>query len=667
MISGKILRDAIISGANNINNQRSRVDELNVFPVPDGDTGTNMGMTVGAAVRELEALDDSCTVGEAAKTAASAMLRGARGNSGVITSLLFRGFSKALEGKKEADVADIVAALQKGVEGAYKAVMKPTEGTILTVARVASEEAAASDAADVPALWDVVLTAGQKALEDTPNLLPVLKKAGVVDAGGQGIMVIFEGMGKVFHGEGIIAGGEAAPNKAKLSTENAGKGVFTDDLMKVEDITNGYCTQFLINKYEGASAAKMRAFAESNGDSVVCIEDDDVINLHVHTADPGKILSEAIKYGYLTNFKIENMHEQFLARQKQGKSLEKQASAEKAPSQASEFIYAAVDPSRDYGFVAVAAGEGLKAVFEFCGGVPTRLVFDNATGVGRRVGQVVSTADTFTRFAAHYGFDFSFCNPNSGHEKGSVENAVGAIRRNLFVPVPRIDSLPAYNKRILGRCLDRAGKDHYLKGEPERQLFMEDCVAMADLPAKPFRVAKIVTAKTDKYGDACLDGRHRYPLGPDHGEERVIVELGAFRVAFYDGEGTQIAAFDRAYGDAPTKASDPMSQLALLCRKPGGWQNSAVRATLPKSLARSMDSMGRADRGTMLRMLRDVSADAGYEAAVAAMAALGADGGVPSRADVALAAACTANGQGSIAYDDSPDLGMYDAVFAKEA
>ena len=165
------------------------------------------------------------------------------------------------------------------------------------MARVASEEAAASDAADVPALWDVVLTAGQKALEDTPNLLPVLKKAGVVDAGGQGIMVIFEGMGKVFHGEAIIAGGEAAPNKAKLSTENAGKGVFTDDLMKVEDITNGYCTQFLINKYEGASAAKMRAFAESNGDSVVCIEDDDVINLHVHTADPGKILSEAIKIG----------------------------------------------------------------------------------------------------------------------------------------------------------------------------------------------------------------------------------------------------------------------------------------------------------------------------------------------------------------------------------
>ena len=320
MISGKILRDAMISGANNINNQRSRVDELNVFPVPDGDTGTNMGMTVGAAVRELEALPDDCTVSEAAKTAASAMLRGARGNSGVITSLLFRGFSKALDGKKTAGVEDIIAALKKGVEGAYKAVMKPTEGTILTVARVASEKAAEASAEDVAALWDLVLEAGQQALEDTPNLLPVLKKAGVVDAGGQGIMVIFEGMGKVFHGEAIVESSDQPQNKAKLSTANAGKGVFTDDLMKVEDITNGYCTQFLINKNDGASAAKMRAFAESNGDSVVCIEDDDVINLHVHTADPGKILSEAIKYGYLTNFKIENMHEQFLARQKQGKS-----------------------------------------------------------------------------------------------------------------------------------------------------------------------------------------------------------------------------------------------------------------------------------------------------------------------------------------------------------
>ena len=370
MITGKTLRDAIISGANNIANQRTRVDELNVFPVPDGDTGTNMSMTIGAALSELNAMPDTCTVAEASKSAASAMLRGARGNSGVITSLLFRGFSKALTGKTDAEAADLAKALQMGVEAAYKAVMKPTEGTILTVTRLAAEAAVAAETDDVPQLWATVCEAGQKALEDTPNLLPVLKKAGVVDAGGQGIMIIFEGMGKVFHGEPMVAGGEGTPNKAKLSTENAGKGVFTDDLMKVEDIKNGYCTQFLINKYEGASAAKMRAFAESNGDSVVCIEDDDVINLHVHTADPGKILSEAIKYGYLTNFKIENMHEQFLARQKQAKGLEKQAEAEEkaAETGAKEtFVYAAVDPDRAYGFVAVAAGDGLKSVFEDLG------------------------------------------------------------------------------------------------------------------------------------------------------------------------------------------------------------------------------------------------------------------------------------------------------------
>ena len=366
MITGKILRDAIISGANNISNQRSRVDELNVFPVPDGDTGTNMSMTVSAAARELASLADDCTVADAAKTAASAMLRGARGNSGVITSLLFRGLSKALESKQTATAADLVLALEKGVEGAYKAVMKPTEGTMLTVARVASEEASASGIADVNELWTLVLAAAQRALDNTPNQLPVLKKAGVVDAGGQGLLVIFEGMDVVFKGGEVIACEENTQNKAKLSSDAAGKGVFSDDLMKVEDIKNGYCTQFLVNKNPGVSSDKLRAFCESNGDSVVVIEDDDVINCHVHTADPGKILSHAIQYGYLTDFKIENMHEQFLARQKQGKGLEKQKEAEQAePS--NPFVYAAVDPEQEYGFVAIAAGAGLAAVFQDLG------------------------------------------------------------------------------------------------------------------------------------------------------------------------------------------------------------------------------------------------------------------------------------------------------------
>lgn len=362
MITGLTLKNSIISGANNLSNRRAKVDELNVFPVPDGDTGTNMGMTIGAARAELLNLPDDCTVEKAAQVTASAMLRGARGNSGVISSLLFRGFSKALQGKKTADAEDLVQALEKGVEGAYKAVMKPTEGTMLTVARVASEEAAASGIADAVELWQLVCTAAQRALDNTPEQLPVLKKAGVVDAGGQGLVYIFEGMLSVFKDNHIIAADEAPEKSAKLSTSGAGKGVYTDDLMKVEDIKNGYCTQFLVNKNDGASSNKLRAFLESNGDSVVVIEDDEVINCHVHTADPGKIVSHALQYGYLTNFKIENMHEQFLSRQAQGEGLKKQAAAEAADT-GNEFTYAAVDNDRAFGFVAVAAGEGLKAIF----------------------------------------------------------------------------------------------------------------------------------------------------------------------------------------------------------------------------------------------------------------------------------------------------------------
>ena len=362
MITGLTLKNSIISGANNLSNRRAKVDELNVFPVPDGDTGTNMGMTIGAARTELLNLPDDCTVEKAAQVTASAMLRGARGNSGVISSLLFRGFSKALQGKKTADAKDLVQALEKGVEGAYKAVMKPPEGTMLTVARVASEEAAASGIADAVELWQLVCTAAQRALDNTPEQLPVLKKAGVVDAGGQGLVYIFEGMLSVFKDNHIIAADEAPEKSAKLSTSGAGKGVYTDDLMKVEDIKNGYCTQFLVNKNDGASSNKLRAFLESNGDSVVVIEDDEVINCHVHTADPGKIVSHALQYGYLTNFKIENMHEQFLSRQAQGEGLKKQAAAEAADT-GNEFTYAAVDNDRAFGFVAVAAGEGLKAIF----------------------------------------------------------------------------------------------------------------------------------------------------------------------------------------------------------------------------------------------------------------------------------------------------------------
>ncbi|NLW79223.1 MAG: DAK2 domain-containing protein [Ruminococcaceae bacterium] len=362
MMDGKTLRDAIVSGANNIARHRAQVDELNVFPVPDGDTGTNMSMTMEAAREEIALLPDGCTVAEAAQTAASAMLRGARGNSGVITSLLFRGFSKALAEKKTAEAADLVAAMQRGVDAAYKAVMKPTEGTMLTVARVSAEQAAADGETDIRKMWAALVANARTALDETPEQLEVLKKAGVVDAGGMGLCYILEGMQAVVDGGAIVTPDEApAPvKKVKLSTENVGRGVFTQELNP--DITNAYCTEFLVNKENGANAIKLRAFLESHGDSVVIVDDDDIIKCHVHTADPGLVLSNAIKHGYLTKLKIENMHEQYVARQAQGAGLEKQALAEAADG-AEDFPYAAVDPNQPYGFVAVAAGAGLKEIF----------------------------------------------------------------------------------------------------------------------------------------------------------------------------------------------------------------------------------------------------------------------------------------------------------------
>ena len=209
-ITGAILRNAVIYAAQLITSHRQEIDALNVFPVPDGDTGTNMSMTITNASREVRVKDDSESVSAVASCVASGLLRGARGNSGVILSLIFRGISKGLKGLDEADGAAIASALEHGSSSAYKAVMKPTEGTILTVTRLAAEAAVAAETDDVPQLWATVCEAGQKALEDTPNLLPVLKKAGVVDAGGQGIMLVFEGMKQVFDGGEIVAGAEVA-------------------------------------------------------------------------------------------------------------------------------------------------------------------------------------------------------------------------------------------------------------------------------------------------------------------------------------------------------------------------------------------------------------------------------------------------------------------------
>lgn len=347
MLSGKILRDAIISGANNIINNKESVDELNVFPVPDGDTGTNMSMTIRNAVAELNMLSDSVTVETVAQTAASAMLRGARGNSGVILSLLFRGLSKGLAGKHEATVEDYCNALKLGAEAAYKSVMKPTEGTILTVARVAAEKANDAQCKDFAELFDVLTTAAKETLDQTPEMLPVLKKAGVVDAGGMGYYTILKGMASV------ICGGVMISAKEETATE---KAVVTNAAGTFEtDIEFTYCTEFIVVKSDvNKDATKLRAFLESIGDCVVVVDDDSIIKVHVHTEHPGKALEEGILYGSLINLKIENMKEQH------------KGAAAKAEMQKKQKL-APAEPVKDFGFVSVTSGAGLEDLFKDLG------------------------------------------------------------------------------------------------------------------------------------------------------------------------------------------------------------------------------------------------------------------------------------------------------------
>lgn len=353
MIKGSQLRDAFISGANSISNCRQQVDALNVFPVPDGDTGTNMSMTINAAKRELETLKEDPTVEQVSKKAASALLRGARGNSGVILSLLFRGFSKGLEGKEEADAKDIAHALSLGVSAAYKAVMKPTEGTILTVARLASEHAqqvAQQEEITEVMMWKEILSAAEDALAQTPEMLPVLKKAGVVDAGGQGFVEIWKGMLSVIENEQIILSEEEAQAAPK---EKKAHGVAAE--FNEEDIHFCYCTEFIINKeHPDADPLSLRAYLESIGDCVVVVDDEEIIKCHVHTNEPGNAIQAALKLGYLTNMKIDNMKEQH---GDNNKLVDLEAEGQPA------FPYKAVDPDKEYGFVAIAAGEGVKQLF----------------------------------------------------------------------------------------------------------------------------------------------------------------------------------------------------------------------------------------------------------------------------------------------------------------
>ena len=354
MFNGNILRDAIISAANNLSNSRKQVDDLNVFPVPDGDTGTNMSMTLANAVRELEKVSGE-TAGKVAQINASALLRGARGNSGVITSLLFRGFSKGIGSDETVTAQNLAAAFKLGVEAAYKAVMKPTEGTILTVARIDTEKATAAMEAGKDALgvFADAIEGAKEALAETPELLPMLKKAGVVDAGGQGFVIILEGMMSVFRDGVIIAsntsGAVEEPEEENESRNAAGEFE--------TEITFTYCTEFIVKRDPECEKepSELRAYLETIGDCVVVVDDDEIIKVHVHTDHPGNAFEKGLTFGSLTSMKVENMRDQH-------------ANAKKAPAKTTDNEkIESVEITKPVGFVSVCAGDGIAALFQDLG------------------------------------------------------------------------------------------------------------------------------------------------------------------------------------------------------------------------------------------------------------------------------------------------------------
>ena len=359
-ITGALFKQMVLHGAAAITAQKQAINDLNVFPVPDGDTGTNMSMTIGTAVTELRK-SAPATLTQAADLTASALLRGARGNSGVILSLLFRGMSKGLKGLETADADAFAAAMQQGVFSAYKAVMKPAEGTVLTVSRLAAKRAveAAAEESDIEKVLEEAIREGYETLAQTTDMNPVLKKAGVVDAGGKGYLLILEGMLAEMRGEPMPEISEdAAPQ------EKADFAALSD-----EDITFTFDTVFIVRKTVERSLDPLRTYLAGIGDSLVIGEDDDAFKVHVHTDIPGAALTEAQKYGTLELAKIENMRTQAedLAAGRHVQSTDDLDAVEQALEAAPAGGYVVAPPEKKYGFLAVCAGAGLEAVFKDLG------------------------------------------------------------------------------------------------------------------------------------------------------------------------------------------------------------------------------------------------------------------------------------------------------------
>lgn len=310
--------------------------------------------------------------------------------------------------------------------------------------------------------------------------------------------------------------------------------------------------------------------------------------------------------------------------------------------------------------------QALKQIFEYIGGVPRRIVFDNATGVGRRTCEVVRATELFGRFAAHYDFPYSFCNPNAGHEKGNVEKKVGFIRKNLFVPLPNVMNIASYNRTLLARCDEIAEREHWKRGGSQRELFVEDGLALIGLPEKGFDVVRYVKAKANKQGKISVDGPHYYSTDPALAGCELTIALRAYEIEVFDTDAASVCTHARSYGSAPTDSTDPASQLALLSAKANAWQNSQARASLSDDVRAYMDSLEKADLRAEMRLMRDEAARSGWAATKQAVELAYAATGRIDSASVAVSAARIAVDD-AISYDEPIGLGEYDAVFKREA
>lgn len=361
-IDAGTLRKMFLAGAKNLESKKEWINELNVFPVPDGDTGTNMTLTVMSAAKELANLKENASIEEIGKTIATGTLRGARGNSGVIMSQLCRGFSKELEGTVKLDNDKIAKGFERAAQTAYKAVMKPKEGTILTVAKAAASKAAelAGKGLSMDEFFRQVIDYAEKVLEKTPDMLPVLKEAGVVDSGGQGLVEFLKGAYEAYMGKDTEFEFELS---AEQKTAKTGTGIDTSSI-ETADIKFGYCTEFIImleQSFGDAEENAFKAFLESIGDSIVCVHMDDIVKVHVHTNDPGLAIQKALSYGALTSMKIDNMREEH--NEKVIKEADREAASKAEDDKMLSAAFEGI-PKKEYGFVTVCSGEGFAQLFK---------------------------------------------------------------------------------------------------------------------------------------------------------------------------------------------------------------------------------------------------------------------------------------------------------------